>query len=186
MATGSVSESGRTAIGAVSVLLADERTAVRARTRYALERHGFAVVAEARDATAAVALALEYEPQVCLIEVDLPGGAIDAVEEIRSELPLTKIAMLTASQAQGDVVRSLCAGANGYLLKNAAPDRMSAALRALVRGEIVLPRSLTEALVVELRKQDVRRRLDAAGARRRFMPAFMERRAAARRAGVRP
>jgi DNA-binding NarL/FixJ family response regulator len=141
----------------VSILLADERTPARAGLRRALEHHGFEVVAEAANVPEALSLAIEHEPQVCLLEVDLPGDAILAVEDLRYELPLTK------------------AGADGYLLKTTAPDRLSAALRALVRGEIVLPRALTAALVVELRKQDPES--EGGGRRRRRRgPRFLERR----------
>ncbi len=142
------------------VLLADRRADARAGMRAALEHHGFEVIAEAKDAAHAVALALAHEPQLCLLEMDLPGGALAALREIRAELPRTSVAMLTTSRAEGDVVRALSAGANGYMLKSAAPDRLAAALRALLRGEVVVPRALTEALVVELRKQEALRELD--------------------------
>jgi DNA-binding NarL/FixJ family response regulator len=167
-----------------TILLADNRDAVLAAMRRALEHHGFRVLGCARDSAELVALALQHQPQICLVEVDLPGDGIDAVREIRFELPRTRIAMLTASVAEGDVIRALRAGADGYLLKNVAPDRLVAALAALTRGEIVLPRALTGALVAELRKDPGavssrrRRRRGPVLRTRRFLTRYLVRRRA--------
>jgi DNA-binding NarL/FixJ family response regulator len=137
---------------AATIVLADRRAAVRAATRQALERHGFETLGQAGSADEAVALSREHQPQAVLLEMDLPGSTLSAIEEIKVELPRVRVAVLTGSQAEGDVVRTIRAGADGYILKASAPDRIAAALRALIRGEIVLPRSLTGALVAELRK----------------------------------
>jgi DNA-binding NarL/FixJ family response regulator len=138
----------------VSVMLADDRTAIRAGMSRALEHHGFDVVATAIDAESALAAAQRYEPKLCLLEIDLPGGSAEAIAAIRRALPGTRIAVLTASRDGQDVVDALRAGADGYLMKTIAPDRLSVALAALMRGEIVLPRSLTAALVSELRRPE--------------------------------
>jgi DNA-binding NarL/FixJ family response regulator len=137
---------------AVTVVLADQDEPTRLGLREALEAHGFAVVAEAADAAQAIGAALRYRPSVCLLEMSMPGGGVVAAAQIGPELPDTRIAMLaTTSSGEGDVLEALHAGADGYLLKETDPDRMETALRALLRGEAVVPRSLTARLVFELR-----------------------------------
>jgi DNA-binding NarL/FixJ family response regulator len=135
-----------------TIVIADRRPDSRAATGHALRRHGFETLAEAGSADEAVAASVEHQPQAVLLDVDLPGDPIEAIEEIRLEVPRARIAVLTGSKAQGDVVRSFRAGADGYILKANAPDRIATALRALMRGETVLPRALVSALVAEVRK----------------------------------
>jgi DNA-binding NarL/FixJ family response regulator len=135
-----------------TIVIADRRPASREATDHALRRHGFETLAQAGSADEAVAASLAHQPQAVLLDVDLPGNPIEAIEEIRHELPRARIAVLTGSAAEGDVVRSFRAGADGYILKANAPDRIATALRALMRGEIVLPRALVSALVAEVRK----------------------------------
>jgi DNA-binding NarL/FixJ family response regulator len=138
----------------VSIVIADHRRSSRIGTARALAHHGFEVLSEAGAAGELLTLVFQHRPDVCLLEIDLPGDPIAAIAEIHSELPRTQIAVLTGSRADGDVTRALRAGANGYLLKTMAPDRLSVAISALFREEIVLPRALTGALVAELRKSD--------------------------------
>lgn len=144
--------------GHLTVVLGDHDTRARAAVRAALEYHGFSVVAEADDAEAAVQAARRHQPSLCLLDVDMPGGGIDAAERISSELPGTKLAMLSGS-ARRDLVRdAIRAGADGFLLRSTAPDRLTAALNGLIRGEAAMPRSLTGRLVQDLR--DVERQLE--------------------------
>jgi CheY-like chemotaxis protein len=119
--------------------------------RYALERHGFSVVAEVDSADEAFAAALFYVPQMCLMDSGLPGGAIAAADDIHSALSGTKIAMLSSTPYAGALYEAVRAGADGYLLRRTAPDRLAAALHAMLQGEAALPRALTGALLRELR-----------------------------------
>jgi DNA-binding NarL/FixJ family response regulator len=148
----------------VTVVIAGEEFVVRARVRHALEHHGFSVVAAASDADEAVAAALEHRPRLCLLELGLPGDGIAAIEAISSELPDTRIATLSDAISDEDAFRAIRAGADGLLLKATAPDRLTAALAAMARGETALPRSLTGRLVEELRLRDAPLRAPARGA----------------------
>ncbi|MGZ4173010.1 MAG: response regulator [Solirubrobacteraceae bacterium] len=137
---------------AVTVVLADQDEPTRTDLRDALEVNGFEVVAEAVDAGDAIEAALRHRPSVCLLDIAIPGGGVVAAAQIGPELPETRIAMLaTAFTGEGDVLEALHAGADGYLLKETDPDRMGTALRAMLRGEAIVPRSLTARLVLELR-----------------------------------
>lgn len=141
-----------------TVLLADDQRQERVGIRYALEHGGFSVVAEAANAAQAVAAALRYEPEVCLLDVDMPGGGLAAAEGIISRLPGTKVAIFSGSGHRADVFAAIRAGADGYLLKGTPPDGLSVAALALVHGEAALPRSLTAQLFSEIRRHGQRRR----------------------------
>jgi DNA-binding NarL/FixJ family response regulator len=144
--------------GQVTVLLGDLDSRARAGVQAGLERQGFSVIAVASGADEAVEAARRHRPSLCLLDVDMPGGGIDAAERINSELPETKIAILSGSANRDRVREALLAGADGYLLRSTAPDRLGAALTGLINGEAALPRAFTGSLVHDLR--EVERRLE--------------------------
>jgi DNA-binding NarL/FixJ family response regulator len=143
----------------IAVLVADDHAPTRADVKGILDEDGrFAVRAEAADAAGAVAAALEARPDVCLLDVRMPGGGVGAAWEISARLPDTKIVMLTVSRDDADLFAALRAGASGYLLKDLDPDRLPDALAAVVAGEGALPGSLVARLVNEFRDRGPRRR----------------------------
>jgi DNA-binding NarL/FixJ family response regulator len=143
----------------IRVLLADDHGATRAGVRLALEGPDFEVCAEAGDADGAVAAALRERPDICLLDIYMPGGGIRAAEEIHRELPDAAIVMLTVSSDAGDLFDALRAGASGYLLKDSDPARLTHTLRGVLDGEAALPRTLTARLIEEFRERGRRRRL---------------------------
>ena len=132
---------------ALTVLVADDHAPVRAGVRRALERHGITVCGEAADARSALQLALQLRPDVCLLDIRMPGGGINAARAIADSLPGTAVVMLTISQDDEDLFGALSAGASGYLLKDIDPDRLPDALEGVLRGEAALPRVLVARLV---------------------------------------
>ncbi len=143
----------------VTVLLADDHVATRAGVRHALQPHGLRVVAEAASAGEAVAAALRYRPDVCVLAVRMPGNGIEAARQISEALPTTKIVMLTASDRDEDLFAALRAGADGYLLKTMSTERLPHTIRGLLRGEAALSRAMTARLIHEFREGGRRRRL---------------------------
>ena len=121
------------------VLVADDHVPTRARVSLVLTRGGFEVCAEAGNAGAAVDAAVRERPDVCLLDVHMPGGGISAAEEIRARLEGTVVVMLTVSHQASDLSDSRRAGARGYLLKDMDPSLMPDALRAALRGETSFP-----------------------------------------------
>ena len=81
------------------------------------EDRRFVVCALAADAAATVEGARRERPDLCLLEVGMPGNGIAATWEITACLPATRVVMLTDSRADGDLFAALRAGARGYLLK---------------------------------------------------------------------
>jgi DNA-binding NarL/FixJ family response regulator len=133
------------------VVIADDHAPMRAGVRLALEGHGFHVVGEAADAHGAIDAALREKPDVCLLDIHMPGSGIAACAEIRSQLSETKVVMLTVSENDADLFASLQAGATGYLLKGMDTGRLPAALRGVLEGEAALPRTLVAKLIDEFR-----------------------------------
>jgi DNA-binding NarL/FixJ family response regulator len=141
----------------LSVLIADDHPPTRAGVKAALERAGFVVASEHADAAAAVQAALDERPDICLLDVHMPGNGITAAARIRAALPETSIVMLTVSTNDTDLFDALRAGALGYLLKDTDPERLPHALRGVLNGEAALPRTLVARLIEEFRGREHRR-----------------------------
>ena len=145
------------------VVIADDHAPTRAGVKMALEGDGCVVVAAVADGPKAVAAALEERPDVCLLDIHMPGGGIKAASQITSALPDTAVVMLTASRDDEDLFDALRAGASGYLLKDMDPDRLAAALRGVMAGEAALPRSLALKVMRQLQSPARRRLLPSKG-----------------------
>jgi DNA-binding NarL/FixJ family response regulator len=140
----------------LTVLIADDHAPTRAGVRSVLEEGGFAVVAEAGSADAAVDRAVRGRPDVCVLDISMPGGGIAAAARIAQQSPATAVVMLTVSREDEDLFGSLRAGALGYLPKDMDPGRLAAALRGVLSGEAALPRTLVARLVEEFRSAECR------------------------------
>ena len=94
---------------------------------------------------------MRQRPDLCVVDVDLPGGGIAAARRITRDLPRTTVLMLAESTEPRDVVGALRAGARGYLLKDTGIDRLGVVGRAVLGGEFALPRRCVSILMDELR-----------------------------------
>lgn len=152
--------------GRPTVVIADAEPTLRMGVRTALEKGGFRVCAEARDAAEALAAAAEERPDLCLLDVMLPGGGIDVVRQLAERLPETRIVMLTASAKEQDLFDAVTAGANGYLLKDTDPQRLPMALYGVLGGEAALPRALMLRIIEKFRALEAPGREGSAGSTR--------------------
>ena len=161
-----MSERGESEQKPARVLIADDHAPTRAGVRAALEAGGFEITAEASNGEQAVELALREKPDVCLLDISMPGsGGIAAAAEISERLPDVAIVMLTAYAGDDELFDSLKAGAAGYLLKETNPERLPFALRGILDGEAAVPRRLVARLIDEFRSQGRRRRVPIVGKR---------------------
>jgi DNA-binding NarL/FixJ family response regulator len=141
------------------VLLADDHAPTRADVRQWLEEsRRYAVCGEAADAAAAIELAVRERPDLCILDVRMPGGGAAAAWEIHARLPEAKIVMLTVSDDDDDLFAALRAGASGYLLKDIDPSRLPNALDDVLAGRAAMPRDLVARLIGEFRDRGPRRR----------------------------
>jgi DNA-binding NarL/FixJ family response regulator len=135
-----------------SVVIADDHEVIRVGVALALTRGGFDVVAEAANRDEAVSAVLGgTPPDICLLDIYMPGGGIEAAAAISVGAPSTSVVMLTVSNSNDDVLASLRAGAVGYLPKDTSPDRLPAALVGVLKGEAALPRTLVSRVLHEFR-----------------------------------
>ncbi len=133
------------------VLLADDHAATRLAVGEELELAGFQVCAHAANAAEAIVAAEQEKPDLCLLDVSMPGSGLSAAAEIASRVPSTKIVMLTASDSEETLLAAVRAGASGYLLKDDDPARLPSALRDVLAGIPAFPRRLSSPLVAAAR-----------------------------------
>lgn len=133
----------------IRVVVADDHAGVRDVLADDLALAGFTVCALAADRPTAVDAAVREQPDICLLDVNMPGGGIAAAWEITERLPETKVVMLTTSRDEAVMVAALRAGASGYLLKDIPAERLPDALGAVLEGEATFPRTALARLLDE-------------------------------------
>jgi DNA-binding NarL/FixJ family response regulator len=145
------------------VLVADDHAPTRDDVCRALTRGGLVVCAEAADAARAVQRAIETRPDICLLDVRMPGGGVAAAWEIAARLPTTKVVMLTVSEEDGDLFRALRAGAVSYLIKDIDFEELPQALRDVADGKAAIPPTLVARMVTQFHSSDPRFRTTEVG-----------------------
>ena len=118
----------------------------------------FHVCAEASDAAGAIEAAVRDRPDICLLDIRMPGGGVAATWEISARLPETKIVMLTTSEEESDLLAALRAGASSYLVKTIDPRQLPHALADVCEGRAAIPRDLVTAMIEHFRSTEPRRR----------------------------
>lgn len=107
----------------------------------------FAVVGQGSNTDDAVHIAGSAMPDIMLLDVSMPGGGIEAARQISGMEKGPKVVMLTVSEEDDDVVRSLEAGAIGYVLKGVSATELIAILKSIASGESFLSPSLAVRLI---------------------------------------
>jgi DNA-binding NarL/FixJ family response regulator len=139
------------------VLIADDHPPTRDDVRRALEADArFSVCAEAADAAGAVQAAVRELPDICVLDIRMPGGGIAAAWEILARLPQAKVVMLTVSDEDSDLFSALGAGADGYLLKTMNLARLPNTLAGLSSGETAMQRTLVARMVERFHEREPR------------------------------
>jgi DNA-binding NarL/FixJ family response regulator len=139
------------------VLIADDHAPSREDIRRALERdERFSVCASVPDAAEAIQAAVRERPDVCLLDIRMPGDGLAATWEIAARLPQVKIVILTVSDDDADLFSALRAGADGYLLKTMNLQRLPNALEGVLSGEAAIPRTMVAHVVEQFRGREPR------------------------------
>ena|SRR5690348_5326161 len=141
-----------------SVLIADDQALVRVGLRKILETEAHTVVVgEAGDGEDAVAEARRLRPDLVLMDIRMPVlDGIAATHRIVSAQPETRVLILTTFGLDTYVYDALRAGASGFMLKDAPPEEIAAAVRIVARGEALLAPAVTRAVIEEFaRRQPV-------------------------------
>lgn len=135
----------------IRVVVADDHPMFRAGVVASLAAEpDIEVLAEGASADDAVHLASLHEPDVCLLDIAMPGGGLRAAGEITAALPQTRVVMLTVSEDEDDLLAAMKAGASGYVLKGAAASELVGVLRKVSAGEVYVAPGLAWGLLREM------------------------------------
>lgn len=129
--------------GSIRVAIVDAHPIVRAGLHRAFNRKsGIAVVSEGSNAEEALAIALEHSPDVILLDTGLPGDGIAAAREIRKQIPIVRVVMLTDSESEDHLSAALECGVSGYILKKVALEDLVRTLHQIHAGEVCISSNL--------------------------------------------
>src|SRR5215510_6147884 len=139
----------------IRILLADDHNIVRAGVRQLLESaKDLQVVAEAGDGEEAQALLQQHEPDVAVLDIQMPkASGIEVTRWVRAHMPDVGVLILTAYDDDPYVMAVLQAGANGYVLKTGQADELIQAVRDVYEGKSALASSITRKLMANIFKR---------------------------------
>jgi len=133
----------------ISILLADDHPIVRKGVRSLLEQEPeIRVVGEAGDGQEAIEKARDLCPDVLVMDISMPGlNGIEATRHISQTFPATRVVALSVHSSGQFIKDMFKAGARGYLLKESAPEELTAAIHAVMRGETFLSSAIAGKVV---------------------------------------
>jgi two-component system, NarL family, nitrate/nitrite response regulator NarL len=138
---------------AASIMLVDDHPLLRKGLRQLLSLSSdMEVVAEAGNGADAITLAVELDPDLILLDLNMQGmDGLETLRRLREEGVTSRIVMLTVSDADDDVLNAISAGADGYLLKDMEPEEMLVQIERALSGKMVLSEAVTQVLATAIR-----------------------------------
>jgi DNA-binding NarL/FixJ family response regulator len=151
----------------IRTLIADDQQLVRAGFSLILKPHpDIEVVGEATDGHEAITLARDLRPDVILMDIRMPRlDGLEATRRVVADpaLAATRVLILTTFDLDGYVYDALRAGASGFLLKDAPPEQLVAAIRTVAAGDALLAPSITRRLIEGFLRRPAMASKDAPG-----------------------
>jgi DNA-binding NarL/FixJ family response regulator len=115
----------------------------------------FELAGQAEDAEAAVKQVEVLQPDIVLMDIDLPGeDGVSATRRIKADFPGVSVVMLTVHDETDKLIDAIKAGADGYLVKNVRSAELVEQLRGVMRGEAAISRRIATRLLEEFRRGD--------------------------------
>lgn len=138
----------------IRVVIADDHAMVRQGLKQILElEDDMVVVAQAPNGEDAVKAAKEYNPDVILMDINMPGmNGLQAIKEMKTENLPSRIIVLTIHEDREYLFKTLQMGAEGYVLKDADPSVLIEAIRSVNRGQSYIQANMTRELVKEFNR----------------------------------
>ncbi len=135
----------------IRIVLIDDHPLFREGVAFTLRREpDFEVVGQGESLDQALSLVAGLSPNVLLLDINIPGGGIQAAGKVAAAHPDTRIIMLTASSDDDDLVAALKAGAHGYILKGVAARELISIVRSVWAGEGYVTPALAASLLSEM------------------------------------
>jgi DNA-binding NarL/FixJ family response regulator len=135
------------------ILIVDDHPLTRDALAALLEQQGFDVIGEAASGEEAITEAETLQPDLVLLDLTMPGmDGLTALPRIREEAPAAEVVVLTASDAEENLLAAIRAGASGYLLKTEPPEQIAAFLRGVARGDAALSGGVAKRLLDRVRE----------------------------------
>lgn len=133
----------------IRILLVDSQAVSRAGLRHLLTSYaGLRIIGEAADGVQAVSETLELGPQVVLMDTHLPEGqSLEALRQIKQLNLDTKVLLLATQDREEYLYETLRAGADGYILKDIAPDELVQAIHSVARGDVLIQPQIASRLI---------------------------------------
>jgi len=135
----------------IKVLIADDHSVVREGMRSLIaSAPDMEVVGEAEDGDGAFAALLDNEPGVFLMDMSMPGcSGLQLIERVRRRLPGTRVLVLSMHQEEHYAIRTIRAGAHGFITKTRPPAELLEALRMVARDQLYITAELAQKLARE-------------------------------------
>jgi two-component system response regulator NreC len=136
----------------IQIFLADDHAVLRTGLKMFINSQpDMDCVGEAGDGASTLALARKLRPDVLLLDLSMPGlGGLEALPEIRRQIPGTRVLVLTMHTEEDYLHQALSQGAAGYVLKQAVDQELLSAIRAAMRGEVYIHPAMTRALLDQM------------------------------------
>ncbi|MGB5276880.1 MAG: response regulator transcription factor [Gammaproteobacteria bacterium] len=129
------------------VLIIDDHALFRVGLQGLLEQRGIEVADAVASGIEGMQRAAELKPDIVLLDLRMPDmGGLEVLQKLKENEPAIPVVMLTTSNEETDLIKSLRSGAQGYLLKDMEPDELVSALRDIKNGRNVVAQDLTDAL----------------------------------------
>ncbi|MFC4159054.1 response regulator [Chitinimonas lacunae] len=139
----------------IRILLIDDHSLFRSGVRQLLQREpDLEIVAEAADGVEGIKRAKEHQPDVILLDLNMPGlSGLETLQLLVQDLPQSAVVILTVSEEAEELGQALRDGARGYLTKNIEAETLTAAIRRAHSGQPVIADTMTAKLVQQFRAQ---------------------------------
>lgn len=137
------------------VLIVDDHALFRDGIASLLRAWGFEVVGQASDGLDALAQARKARPDLILMDIKMPQcNGLESTRLITTEMPETKIVMVTVSDEEEDLFQAIKSGAAGYILKNTSGEEFGRMLLSIAEGDAPLSSGLAARILAEFARQD--------------------------------
>lgn len=143
----------------VRILIGDDHAVIRKGLRQILlEKYPFAIIEEAKDAEELIGKAMAGKYDVIISDLSMPGrSGLDVVEYIKQNFPDIPVLILSSYPEDQYAIRSLKAGASGYLNKEAAPEELVRAVERLLQGRKYISSAIAEKMAEHLERGESRK-----------------------------